>query len=145
MSIMISKTKRFFYILVFAIGFGPVLVVLTMGVIFSPLFMLSIFEGSWQNIFMVSLIVLGLFGFWGALSLLGIMLYPKQENTNPQRLKGYIMAGVIATTTASVFATTANVYLIPIFLAPLLLTLHLSIKLRHYFIASTCNAELTRD
>ncbi|WP_100915107.1 hypothetical protein [Pseudoalteromonas spongiae] len=134
-----SKFRRFLYILEFVLAFGPSLAVLTIGVLFSPAFLLSMYDGGWSNILIALLIVLGLLGLWGGISLIGLTLNPEQENTKPARLKVYVIAGLIASTSASIFAGTINLYLLPVFIAPLLVTLHLVIKQRSYFSASATN------
>ncbi|KZN50810.1 hypothetical protein N476_15075 [Pseudoalteromonas luteoviolacea H33] len=128
-----SKVRRFLYIVEFVLAFGPSFIVLVLALIFSPALLLGLDQDILSKRLIFVLIILGFGGFWGAISLIGLTLFPFQENTKPTRLKLYIMPGVIASTMASFYAGTMSLYLLPVFIAPLLMTLQLVIKQRYYF------------
>lgn len=130
-----SKLKHIAYIVEFMIGFGPSLLVLTLGVIFSPVIILGIFSGEPMYLFYVLLVLFGLCGFWGAISLLVLTLHSEQENTKPKRLKIYICMGVISSSITSYMIGVSNIYLLPFVIAPLFVTLHLAYVQRNYLLA----------
>ncbi|MCF6443040.1 hypothetical protein L1077_26805 [Pseudoalteromonas luteoviolacea] len=103
-----------------------------MALIFSPALLIGLEQDIWSKVLILILIILGLVGFWGAISLIGLTLFPLQENTKPIRLKLYIISGVIASSAASFFASTISLYLLAVFIAPILVSLQLVIKQRDY-------------
>ena len=140
-----TKLKRSLYILEFMIGFAPSLLILTLGVIFSPAILIGLFAGHSSSILFAFLVAGGLLGFWGAISLLVLTLHPEQENTKPKRLKIYIVLGVLSSAVASYSVGDTNLYLLPFIIAPLFVTLHLVFVQRHYLVGSTANKQLKRD
>jgi len=140
-----NKLKRLAYVIEFVIGFAPSLLILSVGVIFSPIIIVGLLAGE-PNILLYGLLVLfGLFGFWGAISLLVLTLHPEQENTKPKRLKIYIALGVISSAVASYAVGGTNEYLLPFIIAPLFVTLHLVYVQRHYLSGSTANKKINKD
>ena len=140
-----NKLKRFAYIVEFFIGFAPSLLLLSLGVVFSPVIIVGLFSGNLTTLFYGLLVLFGLLGFWGAISLLVLTLHPEQENTKPKRLKVYISLGVVSSAVASYAVGGTNEYLLPFIIAPLFVTLHLVYVQRHYLAGSTANKRLWRQ
>ncbi|WP_100658844.1 hypothetical protein, partial [Alteromonas flava] len=127
-----SATKRFLYLLEFFAGFAVPVIVLAMGVVFSPIFIVGLFQGAFETSYYLVLVVAGLLGFWGAISLLTLTLHPEKPNTPPKRLKIYIFAGVVAASFVGYLAGQTNWFLLVSFLMTLIVTLHLVFLQRQY-------------
>ena len=140
-----SKFKRLLYIVEFMVGFGPSLLILTVGVILSPAIIAGVFTGHTESLLFVFLVLGGLVGFWGAISLLVLTLHPEQENTPPNRLKVYVLAGVIVSTFICCAVGITNLYLLPFICAPLFVTLHLVFLQRNYLRGSAANKVVNSD
>jgi len=140
-----GNMKRLAYIIEFIIGFAPSLLLLSLGVVFSPVIIVGLFAGEPIILLYGCLVLFGLFGFWGAISLLVLTLHPEQENTKPKRLKIYIALGVISSAISSYAAGGTNEYLLPFIIAPLFVTLHLVYVQRHYLAGRTANKPLKQD
>ncbi|MCG7551174.1 hypothetical protein [Pseudoalteromonas sp. Of7M-16] len=132
-----SKLKRALYIFEFVVGFAPSILLLTLGLIFSPAILLGLFAGQPLSILVFFLVAGGLIGFWGAISLLGLTLYPEQENTHPTKLKIYLVLGALSSVVASYSVSVINIYLLPFTVTPLFVTLHLAFIQRHHLNGST--------
>ena len=140
-----NKLKRLAFIIEFFIGFAPSLIILSLGVVFSPVIIVGLFTGEPTTLLYGLLVLFGLLGFWGAISLLVLTLHPEQENTKPKRLKIYISLGVISSAIASYGVGGTNEYLLPFIIAPLFVTLHLVYVQRHYLAGNTANKSLKQD
>ncbi|MBE0368135.1 hypothetical protein [Pseudoalteromonas aurantia] len=134
-----NKLKRFAYIIEFMIGFAPSLLLLILCVVFSPVIFVGLFSGELTVLLYTTLVLFGLCGFWGAISLLVLTLHPEQENTKPKRLKVYVALGVISSAIVSYSVGGTNIYLLPFIIAPLFVTLHLVYVQRRYLAGSTAN------
>ncbi len=124
------------------IGFAPSLLILTLGVIFSPAILIGLFSDHLSSFLFAAMVIGGLFGFWGAISLLVLTLHPEQENTKPQRLKIYLILGVLSSAVASYSVGGSNLYLLPFFIAPLFVSLHLAVVQRDYLNGCTANKRI---
>jgi len=127
-----SASKRFLYLIEFLIGYSIPVIILVLGVIFSPVAIVGLFAGKLESILFLLLVLSGSVGFWGAISLMSLTLNPHNSNTPPFRLQLYIAIGVVPVSSIGIISGQANWVLTLISLLTLLVTLHLTIKQRQY-------------
>ena len=127
-----SAMKRFLYLLEFFAGFAIPVVVLVVGVVFSPIFIVGFFQGAFETAYYLLLVFAGALGFWGAISLLTLTLHPEKPNTSPKKLRFYILAGVAASSFVGYWVGQTNWFFLVTFISTLLVTLHLTYIQREY-------------
>ncbi|MBE1302022.1 MAG: hypothetical protein GJ680_19215 [Alteromonadaceae bacterium] len=133
-----KKTVRALYLLEFFVGFAPSVLVLCVGLIFSPIFLTGLYYGAPEVLFYLSLVISGAFGFWGAISLLTLTLHPENENTSPIRLRVYLVLGLIASLVVSLSIVQMQNLWTLVFVLPLVVTVHLAFVQRRYLFGA-CN------
>ncbi len=129
-----SASIRFLYLIEFLIGYSVPVIALVLGIIFSPVAIVGLFEGKPESILFLLLVISGSVGFWGAVSLITLTLHPHNSNTPPLRLKFYIAIGVVPISSIGILSGQENGFFTVVSLLTLLVTLHLTIKQRQYLL-----------
>ncbi|WP_152085821.1 hypothetical protein [Pseudoalteromonas sp. A25] len=127
-----KKTLRALYLLEFFVGFAPSVLILCVGIIFSPIYFVGLFSGAPEVLLYLFLVISGSFGFWGAISLLTLTLHPENENTSPFRLRVYLLLGLLASLIVSIFIVRIDNPWSFVFILPFVVTTHLAYKQRYY-------------
>ena len=134
-----ARMKSILYFVVLIVSFGPSAILLTLGVIFSPVWLYQLFESKMATLIPFLIVVAGLLGFWGMLALNNLTLYPHKTDTPPNRLIVYLSLGCIASFTATVFAAYIDwLFAIAMFL-PIPVTACLTYRNRAYFHKQVCS------
>lgn len=131
--------KSIVYLVVLIVSFAPSAILLTLGVIFSPVWLYGLFESRMATLMPLLLVVGGLLGFWGMLALNNLTLYPHKTDTPPKRLVVYLSLGCIASSTATVFAAYMDWLLAVAMFLPIPVTACLTYRNRAYFHKQVCS------
>jgi membrane protease YdiL (CAAX protease family) len=128
-----ARMKSILYFAVLIVSFGPSVILLTLGVIFSPAWLYSLFESQMATMVPFLMVVAGLLGFWGMLALNNLTLYPYKTDTPPKRLIVFLSLGCIASLTATIFAAYMDWLLAIAMFLPIPVTACLTYRNRAYF------------
>ncbi|WP_370134630.1 hypothetical protein [Alteromonas sp.] len=134
-----ARMKSILYFVVLIVSFGPSAILLTLGVIFSPAWLYSMFESKMATLVPFLMVVAGLLGFWGMLALNNLTLYPYKTDTPPKRLIVYLSLGCIASLTATIFAAYMDWLLVIAMFLPIPVTACLTYRNRAYFHKQVCS------
>ena len=138
-TLLAARMKSIVYFVVLIVSFGPSAILLTLGVIFSPAWLYSLFESQMATLVPFLMVVAGLLGFWGILALNNLTLYPHKTDTPPKRLIVYLSLGCIASLTATIIAAYMDWLLAIAMFLPIPITACLTYRNRAYFHKQVCS------
>lgn len=139
-----TKFSRALLITEFVIAFAPAVILLGLGIISAPLFAYQAYNGQYENVLLVPMTVFGFLGFWGAVGLLTLTLDGKSKKVGPNRLKIYIICGVVSCVCAVIYFSIMSLMTLFLSVLPLLVTLHLVVLQREYLLSGT-NLQTLQD